>query len=251
MRDNAVLLDWRTTYQGYRSSGLFIMADRLLGSQQAEPLEQGQYWDTYFPYAVKNFKTQEGTDSSFVPFLRYSFYRPRDIVTMLSVLQELYRDRQDNTTSVFSEEAFDSAEFRRRFGDYLMGEIKDHLAFYYTDNDYEVFLKFFDFLRGKPSFDYTEYVAAFHAFEQFMAKNKIGVPVFCGSPDGFLQFLYELNILAFIEDREAGVFHQWCFRERSYSNIAPKVKTGARYEIHHGIANALNTGSRLTVRRKW
>jgi hypothetical protein len=170
---------------------------------------------------------------------------------MLGILQGLYTDQQDLKASAFAETDFDSPEFRRRYGDYLMGEIKDHLAFYYTDNDYEVFLKFFDFLRGKPSFDYSEYTAAFAAFEKFMAKNRIAVPAFCGSSDGFLQFLYELNVLAFVEDRDAGVFHQWCFRERSYSNIAPKVKTGARYEIHHGIGNALNTGSRLAPRRRW
>jgi len=170
---------------------------------------------------------------------------------MLRILQELYVDKQNHVSSAFSESDFDSAEFRRRYGDYLMGEIKDHLAFYYTDSDYEVFMKFFDFLQGKPSFGYSEYSSAFVAFEKFMVKNKINVPAFCGSPDGFLQFLYGLNILAFIEDLDAGVFHRWCFRERSYSNIAPKVRTDARYEIHHGVGNALNTGSRMAPRRKW
>jgi hypothetical protein len=251
IRDHAALLDWRTTYQAYRTSELFLMADKVLSSQQEEMREQGQYWDYYFPYAVKNFRNPETTDSSFISFLRYSFCRPRDIVTMLVILKDIVVAQQGNEAQVFCEENFDSPEFRGRYGDYLMGEIKDHLAFYYTEHDYELFLKFFDFLKGKPKFDYAEYVAAFSEFEKFMETTKIIVPEFCGSPNSFLQFLYELNILAFTEQREAGVFHQWCFRERSYSNIAPKVKIDGRYEIHHGVANALNTGSRLTPRRRW
>jgi hypothetical protein len=190
LRDNAALLDWRTTYAAYRKSGLFTMADRLLGSQQSEMLEPGQYWDSYFPYEVKNFKTEESADSSFIPFLRYSFCRPRDIVTMLSVLQGLYLEQHNLNAITFSESDFDSAEFRRRYGEYLIGEIKDHLLFYYTDADYETFLKFFDFLRGKPAFDYHLYMEAFVAFEGFMKKNNVSVPAFCGSPDGFLQILY-------------------------------------------------------------
>jgi hypothetical protein len=226
------------------------MADRLLSSQQKDILEPGQAWDHYFPYAVKNYKTQQATDSSFISFLRYSLYRPRDIITMLGILKDLFVERQRQPSDVFSETDFDNAEFRRRYGDYLMGEIKDHLIFYYSDAEYEIFLKFFDYLRGKPTFDYAEYLTAFVNFEDFVHKNNIVLPAFCGSADSFLQFLYELNILSYKEDREAGAFYQWCFRERNYSNIAPKVKTEARYEIHHGIANALNTGSRLVAARK-
>ena len=43
--------------------------------------------------------------------------------------------------------------------DYLLGEVKDHLSFYYTEAEYETFLKFFEFLKGKSSFDYDEWRA--------------------------------------------------------------------------------------------
>jgi cold shock CspA family protein len=40
-------------------------------------------------------------------------------------------------------------------------------------------------------------------------------------------------------------FIRWCFLERSPTNISPKIKTGLEYEIHYGLANTLNTGTRL------
>jgi hypothetical protein len=249
IRDNSVLLDWRTTYHSYRTSGLFVMADKLLGSQQEEIQQAGDYWDYYFPYKVQNYRTSEQTDSSFIPFLRYSLYRPRDIVTMLGILRELFTERQRNEDEVFRSDDFDSADFRSRYADYLLGEIKDHLAFYYSDLDYEVFLKFFEFLKGKNAFDYKEYVEAFEDFETFTKQNSKGIPAFCGSPDSFLQFLYELNILSFSEQTGSELFHHFCFRERTYSNISPKVKTHERYEIHYGLAKAVNTGRRIISRR--
>ena len=41
-----------------------------------------------------------------------------------------------------------------------------------------------------------------------------------------------------------------CFRERSFSNIAPKVKTNVRYEVFYGLARAVNTGKKRIDRRK-
>lgn len=62
------------------------------------------------------------------------------------------------------------------------------------------------------------------------------------SPEQFLQFLYELNIICYIEDAGDERFFRWCFIERTPSNVSPKVKAEMEYEIHYGLANALNTG---------
>jgi len=38
---------------------------------------------------------------------------------------------------------FDNTHFRRAYSYYLLGEVKDHLSFYYDPHDYEIFLKYF------------------------------------------------------------------------------------------------------------
>lgn len=179
IRDNSVLLDWRTNYEFYRTSELFLVADRLLAYNQHGSVAEGYSWDHYFPYAMENWKTGEATDSSFISFLRFSFWRPRDIVTMLNTLKENFIEQRRPATDVFTKSDFDSAVFRRKYADYLLGEIKDHLAFYYTESDYELFLKFFEFLKGRSTFDYEEYCAAFVHFETFLKRTSLTSPDFC------------------------------------------------------------------------
>jgi hypothetical protein len=66
------------------------------------------------------------------------------------------------------------------------------------------------------------------------------------SPLDFLQFLYDLNIICYVETPvQDKPYVRWCFRERSYANIAPKVKEGLKYEIFYGLAKALNVGQKL------
>ena len=67
---------------------------------------------------------ETGGQSSFVAFLRFSFYRPRDIVTMMGFLQEQFKAHGKARHAVFGQADFEDPEFRRRYADYLMGEIK-------------------------------------------------------------------------------------------------------------------------------
>jgi hypothetical protein len=66
--------------------------------------------------------------------------------------------------------------------------------------------------------------------------------VIFSSADRFLQFVYELNIIGFfgMQDGRQSPYQRWCFRERSYANIRPKVSADCRYKMHLGIARALN-----------
>lgn len=76
IRDNAVLLNWNTTYKNHRNSKIFEMAAKLLGAQQNPVVEYAQAWDYYFPYTIENKSTNKTAadeeDSSFIGFLRYS-----------------------------------------------------------------------------------------------------------------------------------------------------------------------------------
>lgn len=245
IRDNSVVLDWVTTYAGYRKSQLFLMADRILNYQQEESLELGEAWDYYFPYYDPNsVREQHKETSSFIVFLRYSLYRPRDILTMLSIQRENLIDEQRGPNARFMYSDFRSPAFTRKYSDYMLGEVKDALGFYYDPRDYELFVKFFQFLNGRSRFTYKEFLNSYDGYRSFLDRNQIQPPGFCGTPDGFLQFLYDLNVLCYVVDANDERFFGFCYRERSPSNIAPKVRTHVRYDIHYGLMKALDLGKR-------
>jgi len=245
IRDNSVFLDWRTEYLNHRQSDLFRVVDHLLSSQQVEALESGQAWDYYFPWNAQNIREQYAAPTSFLAFLRWSYYRPRDILTMLGILQQLVTERRGEDTQ-FRYVDFEDPTFRSRYSDYLLGEIKDHLTFYYGSTDYENFLQFFVFLKGKRKFDHSDYLYAFKRFRKAIGLEDSAVPRFMSNPAAFLQFLYDLNIICYVErPSNDKPYFRWCFRERSFANISPKVMEGVEYEIFYGLHKALNVGQEI------
>jgi len=245
VRDNSVILDWRTLYPEHRSSELFLIADKLLSSQQDEELKPGEAWDYYFPYSTRNVHYKTGELTSFVSILRNSLYRPRDVLVMLSILKENFMENKRKSTDKFSEDDFKNAMFTRKYSDYYLGEIKDHLSFYYSADDYEYFIKFFQYLEGNSRFKYKQFLKVFENYINYFTSNDIVVPGFCISPDYFLQFLYEMNVIGYVVDTNDKPYFGWCYRERAPSNISPKIKTGVRYETHYAIMKALDLGTKF------
>lgn len=244
VRDNSVILNWITNYGDYRTSPLFLMTDRLLAYQQDEDYPQGNVWDYYFPYDAKNVKAKVQSPSSFVQFLRYCLYRPRNILAILSIQKELFLEQGRKPDEVFRYEDFLDPIFTKKYSDYVLGEVKDHISFYYDAGDYESLLKFFQYLEGKSMFSYKQFLDAFGKYIKFLQRNSFKIPRFCDTPDILLQFLYDLNILGFIvkTNDAKNPFFSWVNRERSPSNIAPKVRTNVDYEIHFGLMKALDLG---------
>jgi hypothetical protein len=66
-----------------------------------------------------------------------------------------------------------------------------------------------------------------------------------GRTDLFLQFLYEMNVIGYVVETENKPYFGWCYRERTPSNISPKVKTGVRYETHYAVMKALDLGTKF------
>lgn len=239
LKDNSVLLDWKTNYSEFDSSKLFLLADRMLLAQQDKYYPEGKSWEHYFPYSPFVAGKKE---SSFIQFLRFSFYRPRDIITILDLMKEVHSRTPNSNPESFTLKDFENSELQSRYSDYLMGEIKDYLSFYYSDADYELFRKFFDFLEGRKEFNYSFFCDSFSEFEDYILKNNILRPKFFETADTFLQFIYDLNIICYIEHASGQQYIRWCFRERNYSNISPKVKADCTYQIHYGLIKNLNLG---------
>ena len=156
------------------------------------------------------------------------------------MLKEIHLRNDPGKPFNFTHDDFINAEFQEGYSNYLMGEIKDYLSFYYSTNDYEFFRKFFEFLSRKSEFDYEFFLEAFVKLEDYIIRNNYQKPQFFETADTFLQFLYDLNIICYIEKCEDKSFIRWCFRERNYSNISPKVKANCRYSIHKGFLKSLN-----------
>lgn len=247
VRDNSILLDWQTLYPQYRTSLIFQLADRMLKVQQDENYPEGTCWDYYFPF--KNKDQDDKEHDSFVSFLRFSTFRPREIITLMTILQD-YAKR--NSLTIITKEDFNNTEIRAQYSDYLLGEIKNYLEFYHTEQEYELFLKFFEYLNGKASFSYEEYLAAYNEYANYIENHWDieNIPdQFCTSYN-FLQFLYDLNVICYISQTETYDYHyHWAYRDKNYSNVYPKVREGQRYKIHYGLQKALDTGKRYIERR--
>ena len=244
VRDNAVYLDWRTTYREYRTSRIFRLIDGILSKQQPTPEEYaktGFAWDRYFPYTVPNQLVATKEDNPFIAFLRYSLYRPRDVISYLLILQDYVAVHQDNKFE-FTNQGFKSCQ--AKYSDYLLGEIRDEIDFYYSNANFEDLTMFFSYLEGKSYFDYRQFQEKYSQYQRVVSRHENSISELIEGPEKFLQFLYSLNIIGYREMTDTGVFIHWCFRDRTPIKLNPKVRYGADYNIHPGLARALSVGRR-------
>ncbi|AZN95999.1 cold shock domain-containing protein [Mesorhizobium sp. M9A.F.Ca.ET.002.03.1.2] len=172
---------------------------------------------------------------------------------MIATIQDILKKKSGSTEYV-SDIDFSDSSFRDAHAEYLLGEIRDQLLFYYSQDEYDTFLEFFLHLRGKRKFTYEEYLSAFNEFVAQCAASGKKLPQFFENDTVFLQFLYDQNVICYKErdqdeSKDSELFIRWCFRERTLANMAPKVRTGMEYEIFYGLSKALNVGRPIRVKR--
>ena len=239
--DNGVVLDWKTTYSNFNNSSIFNLISGTLAKQQdvGNLLNLG-VWKSYFPFDLENLRIPEKVDDPFVGLLRYSFYRPRDIIQYLKLMQKYVRENESNTNS-FSRESFFSSQ--SEFSDYLLGEVKDYIKFYHSTSSFEELVGFFASFGGRNSFSWDDFKAAHNSYKKTLVGKNITIRELESSNEEFLQFIYSLNIVGYTErDLSGGYFVHYCFRDRTTSKLRPKVKYGLEYRIHSGLQRALLVG---------
>ena len=244
--NNSVFLDWRTDYPNHRTSELFALGDKLLIYEQPKAelkkFKDGELWDHYVSWKGQSTSTNRDYDSPFIQFLRLSYSRPRDIVTIVQILQ-LIQSQKFPHEPVFLEETFRSAEFKRAFSEYLMGSIKDQLSFYYSEENYKMLLYFLSLFKGNAEFSYETYLTKYNEFVEYVLKRASELPEFIEEQDIFLQFLYESNLICYFDHGQAEPLFRWCYRERKISDMSPTVESNKRYRFHYGLLKSLNLGS--------
>ena len=237
IRDNAVLLSWVTTYKNYRDSKLFTIADNYFSKQQDVPYQRGVCWDAYFPYKIRNRYYQRSghpmLDDSFVGLLRYSLYKPRDILTMLNEF-----------VNVGTGDSFKYRDFNDiilNYSEYLKGELKDYMLIYMSEDDYANFYTFFDLFEN-VKFSYDDFVEIHTKFLKSLKELNRQIPYKMETPAETLQLLYDSNIICYEEQVcKYGKRHNkmsWSYKERNYANIQPEVKRKCTYRFHSAYARA-------------
>lgn len=246
-RDNSVLLSWNVDIENFFFTDIFQVADRLLSSQQIGKFDLGKCWQHYFPFIPGTYKIgykEFHDDKSFKPFLRLSLFRPRDIIAMLGIVKSNYTNEGRIATNCFQTSDLTNSNFRRQYAEYLLSEILDYFKLYYSDNDFRHFLNFFKHFNGRHTFNYAEFNGAFQSFlDDTIRKRITDVPDIFDDSDSLLQFLFELNIVGYIENSFNGVpLTRFYYREKNMINLNPEIRLKSRYQFHLGFAKGLSIG---------
>ena len=198
------------------------------------------------PFKIENRVKDDESDDPFVNFLRHSFYKPRDIVEYLKVMQKRLIDADAGSDDSFTAQVFRDKEIRKQFSHYLLGEVRDNLSFYYKSEQFEILLRFFDFLgdyvdRQHRSFSYGDFLQAFDKLTRSCGTEPADIAGSVLESRHTTSFLYEMNTICYRIDSPNDKYPttRWCFRERSFANIRPKVKSGCRSVMHYGVARSL------------
>lgn len=241
LQDNTVFLDWTTTEKALRSSPLFEVSGRYFSSQQSFKPTEAEAWEHYYP--------SDGTseDSVFRRALKNTFQKPRDIFTLIKISRNSMIKAGKGGEDHFPAEWTTAAAFTKEFSDYLLGEVRNYAAFYMTQEDFTIYMKFFQYLDGKSRFKMADFEKAHAGFSAWAAGEQIRARDYQRDPESLLQFLYDVNLIGYSEDQVGGGdrFFHWSFRERSLNNIAPKVKSSGTLMLNPGALKALDIGKKM------
>lgn len=233
LRNNSVLLDWVTSYKDYVDSKLFKIADDYFMKQQDKVYELSECWNYYFPYRIKGKKGGK-RDNPFIEFLRYSLYKPRDILTMLNEMVD-----------ATSGEQFEHSDFENmliNYSTYLKGELKDYMLIYMEDADYNNFILFFDYFVGCRNFDYKTFEEKHLEYVKYLKALERNIPPYMQTAGEALQLLYDSNIICYKtqikKNNKTNEKMFWSYKERNYANIQPEVRKGVNYSFHMAYAKA-------------
>lgn len=159
-------------------------------------------------------------------------------------MQEYVKDHEEDK-AIFSRESFFSCQ--RDFSDYLLGEVRDYLKFYHSTVDFEEVVGFFAQFGGENQFSWNQFQFAFNQYKRTLEsrEKEITIRELTSTPEEFLQFLYSLNMVGYVEpDGTGGNFVHWCFRDRTTAKLRPKVRYGLSYSVHPGLQRALSVGGK-------
>lgn len=239
LRDNSVLLDWSTTEKHSRESRLYEAADRYFSTQQNFLPSTLEAADHYF--------SDRGAHEIFKRFLRRSFQKPRDLLTLIKIAKDIsVKQLKRGHENQVSTDILRNPHFTREYADYMLGEVRNYAAFYMPPGDFNRYIKFFQYLDGRSEFSFSDFSLAFNQFKNWLNGEHLSAIEYVRDPEALLQLFYDVNLIGYREEvGEDGEQHyHFAFRERTLTNVAPQVKTTGSLIINPGVAKALDIGLR-------
>jgi hypothetical protein len=245
LQDNCVFLDWSTTEREYTNSLIYEVSGQYFSAQQKFQVSPTEAWEHY--YFVPN-----NPGHVFRRLLKLSFHKPRDILTYVRITKKHISRSKDKDSNQFSANISNEAAVSREFSDYLLGEVKNYAAFYMHQDDFNKYLKFFQYLDGKPRLSMEQFREAFANFKGWAHGEKFHATEYLRDAESLLQLLYDVNVVGYSESvaGEGETFFHWSYRERSANNVAPKVKTTGTLMLNPGISKALDIGKQMSNSNK-
>lgn len=245
LRDNSVLLDWSTTEKGLRASRLYEATGKFFSSQQSFTASSVEAANQYF--------NAEDSDSIFRRLLRSTFQKPRDLLTFIRIARTVCIKRLGRGGDArFESDIVRNPDYTKEYSDYLLGEVRDYSDFYMAQEDFFLYIKFFQYLDGKGEFSFDDFTAAYERFKSWISGEKVQATEYLRDPEALLQFFFDVNVIGWRETmgEEHEKFTHFSFRERTLTNIAPKIKTTALLVVNPGVSKALDIGLRTQGKAK-
>ena len=219
--NNSLVLNWCTSYQKYRKSNIFKVADLFFSKQQNESFTTGECWDLYFPYKIRR-------RDYFIALLDRSFYKPRDIITICNILISKCKGSNFSKQDIYM--------IDDEYSNYVKGELKDYMLAYLNYDEYEIFEQFI------KSFDYKQfsYETYINKYNDFIAKNRSDViPKLMENKNMLLQTMYDVSLICMVVYKKDGTSDmKWAYKEKGYTSIRPPVSFEGNFQFHSAYARA-------------
>lgn len=239
LRDNSVLLDWSTNEKDLKQSKLYEAADRYFSIQQDFEADTAAAADHYL--------SANSSNEIFRQFLRKSFQKPRDLLTLIRLTKDISvkRLRRGHENKIGADVIRDPS-FTKEYADYMLGEVRNYAAFYMTPSDFNKYMKFFQYLDGKLEFNFSDFSTAFAKFKNWINGEQLTAVDYVRDAEALIQLFYDVNIVGYREEvgSEGERHYHFAFRERTLTNVAPQIKITANLIINPGLAKALDIGLR-------
>ena len=142
VEDYGVTVDWFQKGGDYRDNLLLkIIENKIHASEKLHGIPcSSNVWDIYFD------KTINGTEVRKY-ILNNTWYRPRDIVRLMILLQN-----QNNNSNIFTQKSFDSAQ--QEYSSKMWNELSEELILSYTSDDLKAIKTFLTRIELPFTYDY-------------------------------------------------------------------------------------------------
>ena len=140
IEDYGVTVDWFQKGGDYRDNPLLkIIENKIIASEKLNGVQPSEdVWKTYFEGTIQGIEVRKY-------ILNNTWYRPRDIVRLMNLLQ--YQDSHSNR---FTQKSFDSAQ--QEYSNKMWSELSEELILSYSADDIKAIKTFFN--RIKLPFTY-------------------------------------------------------------------------------------------------